>query len=40
MRTVNAVIEIVGPSKEKQQLAALGALNQVAKTTALEKQQA
>ena len=37
MRTVNAVKEPVGPSKEKQQLSALGALDQVEKTTALGK---
>ena len=40
MRTVNAVKEPVEPSKEKQQLPALGALDQVGKITALEKQQA
>ena len=37
MRTVNAVKEPVEPSKEKQQLPALGALDQVGKITALEK---
>ena len=43
MRTVNAVNAVntvkepVGPSKEKQQLPALGALDQVEKTTALGK---
>ena len=37
MRTVNAVKEPVGLSKEKQQLSALGELDQVEKTTALGK---